>query len=66
MPISVGSLLRLLGPGAGSVLIYAANLGNPEAQTADDKTSALKHFMDVYGSNIDYRDVAERIRALKS
>jgi tetratricopeptide (TPR) repeat protein len=35
-------------------------------QTAGDKTSALKHFMDVYGSNIDYRDVAERIRALKS
>jgi pilus assembly protein FimV len=35
-------------------------------ETAGDKTSALKHFMDVYGSNIDYRDVAERIRALKS
>jgi tetratricopeptide (TPR) repeat protein len=31
-----------------------------------DKASALKHFMDVYGSNIDYRDVAERIKALKS
>jgi len=26
----------------------------------------VKHFMDVYGSNIDYRDVAERIKALKS
>jgi len=35
-------------------------------ETAGDKTSALKHFMDVYGSNIDYRDVAERIKALKS
>jgi tetratricopeptide (TPR) repeat protein len=35
-------------------------------ETAGDKASALKHFMDVYGSNIDYRDVAERIRALKS
>ncbi|HUA16208.1 MAG TPA: tetratricopeptide repeat protein [Verrucomicrobiae bacterium] len=35
-------------------------------ETAGDKPSALKHFMDVYGSNIDYRDVAERIRALKS
>jgi len=33
---------------------------------AGDKPSALKHFMDVYGSNIDYRDVAERIKALKS
>jgi pilus assembly protein FimV len=35
-------------------------------ETAGDKTSALHHFMDVYGSNIDYRDVAERIKALKS
>jgi len=35
-------------------------------ETAGDKTSALKHFMDFYGSNIDYRDVAERIKALKS
>lgn len=35
-------------------------------ETAGDKTSALKHFMDVYGTNIDYRDVAERIKGLKS
>jgi len=35
-------------------------------ETAGDKASALKHFTDVYGSNIDYRDVAERIKALKS
>jgi tetratricopeptide (TPR) repeat protein len=35
-------------------------------ETAGDKSSALRHFMDVYGSNIDYRDVAERIKALKS
>jgi tetratricopeptide (TPR) repeat protein len=35
-------------------------------ETSGDKTSALHHFMDVYGSNIDYRDVAERIKALKS
>jgi tetratricopeptide (TPR) repeat protein len=35
-------------------------------ETAGDKPSALKHFMDVYGTNIDYRDVAERIKALKS
>jgi len=35
-------------------------------ETAGDKSSALKHFMDVYGNNIDYRDVAERIKALKS
>jgi pilus assembly protein FimV len=35
-------------------------------ETAGDKPAALKHFMDVYGANIDYRDVAERIQALKS
>ncbi len=35
-------------------------------ETAGNKPLALKHFMDVYGSNIDYRDVAERIKALKS
>jgi len=27
---------------------------------------ALRHFTDVYITNIDYRDVAERIQALKS
>jgi tetratricopeptide (TPR) repeat protein len=35
-------------------------------ETAGDKSSALKHFMEVYGRNIDYRDVAERIKPLKS
>ena len=35
-------------------------------ETAGDRTSALHHFMEVYGSNIDYRDVAERIKTLKS
>jgi tetratricopeptide (TPR) repeat protein len=35
-------------------------------ETAGDMPSALHHFMDVYGANIDYRDVAERIKALKS
>jgi pilus assembly protein FimV len=35
-------------------------------ETLGDKPSALKHFTQVYGSNIDYRDVAERIKALKS
>ncbi len=34
--------------------------------TAGDRPSALKHFMEVYGRNIDYRDVAERIKPLKS
>ena len=35
-------------------------------ESAGDKPSALKHFMEVYGRNIDYRDVAERIKPLKS
>jgi tetratricopeptide (TPR) repeat protein len=35
-------------------------------ETAKDKPAALRHFTSVYGSNIDYRDVAERIQALKS
>ncbi len=35
-------------------------------EAAGNKTAALNHFMEVYGSNIDYRDVAERIKALKS
>jgi tetratricopeptide (TPR) repeat protein len=35
-------------------------------ETAGDKTSALRYFMEVYGTNIDYRDVGERIKALKS
>ena len=35
-------------------------------EIAGNKSSALSHFMEVYGSNIDYRDVAERIKTLKS
>jgi tetratricopeptide (TPR) repeat protein len=35
-------------------------------EAANNKAEALKHFLQVYGSNIDYRDVAERIKALKS
>ncbi len=35
-------------------------------EASGNKPSALQHFMEVYGSNIDYRDVAERIKALRS
>ena len=35
-------------------------------ETAQDKPAALRYFTSVYGANIDYRDVAERIQALKS
>ncbi len=36
------------------------------SETAGLKEQALKHFMEVYATNIDFRDVGERIRALKS
>ena len=35
-------------------------------ESSGNRPAALTHFMHVYGSNIDYRDVAERIQALKS
>ena len=35
-------------------------------ESAQNRDAALKHFMEVYGSNIDYRDVSERIKALRS
>jgi tetratricopeptide (TPR) repeat protein len=35
-------------------------------EAAGRKREALNHFLEVYGSNIDYRDVASRIRELRS
>ncbi len=35
-------------------------------EAGGNKQAALQHFMEVYGSNIDYRDVADRIKALRS
>lgn len=35
-------------------------------EVAGMRAEALRHFMEVYSANIDYRDVAERIRQLKS
>ena len=35
-------------------------------EASGDKKSALANFMEVYGSNIDFRDVASRIKVLKS
>lgn len=35
-------------------------------ETAGDKPAALNNFLEVYGSNIEYRDVAERIKALRT
>ena len=35
-------------------------------EVANMRSEALRHFMEVYSANIDYRDVAERIKHLKS
>jgi tetratricopeptide (TPR) repeat protein len=35
-------------------------------EAAGNKPMAMRHFTEVYGTNIDYRDVAERIKTLKS
>jgi len=35
-------------------------------QSAGNNPAALSNFLQVYGSNIDYRDVAERIKALRT
>jgi tetratricopeptide (TPR) repeat protein len=35
-------------------------------EAAGRKQEALSQYMEVYGSNIDYREVAQRIKALKS
>jgi tetratricopeptide (TPR) repeat protein len=34
-------------------------------ENAGNKSAALSNFLEVYGSNIDYRDVGERIKALR-
>ena len=34
-------------------------------ESAGNKKAALDNFMEVYGTNIDYRDVADRIRSLR-
>ncbi len=35
-------------------------------EASNNRRAALAHYMEAYGTNIDYRDVAERIQALKS
>jgi tetratricopeptide (TPR) repeat protein len=57
----------LLVPGIDGETRVALNYELAAAyEAAGDKPAALKYFMEVYGNNIDYRDVAERIKALKS
>jgi pilus assembly protein FimV len=51
-----------LDPDAQVAIHYELGLAYEKAGVRDD---ALEHFMEAYGSNIDYRDVAERIEALR-
>ena len=57
--------LKLPGLDADTAMALHYELGS-SYEAANNKNSALNHFMQVYGSNIDYRDVAERIRTLRS
>jgi tetratricopeptide (TPR) repeat protein len=57
--------LRIPGIDGESATALHYELGSAY-ESANNKAEALKHFTQVYGSNIDYRDVAERIKALKS
>ncbi len=57
--------LNLPGLDSETRLALHYELGSA-CEQAQDKTSALHHFTYVFGANIDYRDVAERIQALSS
>lgn len=59
------SALKL--PNLDAETIMALNYELASAcEGAGDKPAALANFMKVYSTNIDYRDVSERIKALKS
>jgi tetratricopeptide (TPR) repeat protein len=57
--------LKLPNLGQDTLVALHYELGS-SYESAGNTAAALNHFMEVYGSNIDYRDVAERIKALKS
>jgi len=56
--------LKVPGLNEESRLAVFYDMGNAY-ETAGDRKNAYLKFMDVYSSNIDYRDVAERVKALK-
>lgn len=57
--------LQLPGLDSASRCSIYYDLASAYQASGDDK-SALTNFMEVYGSNIDFRDVASRIKALKA
>ena len=56
--------LRIGGIGEDSRLAVYYDMANA-FEAAGNTKAALDNFMEVYGHNIDYRDVAERIRSLR-
>jgi tetratricopeptide (TPR) repeat protein len=56
--------LRVSGIGEDSRLAVHYDMA-AAFEAAGNRKAALDNFMEVYGSNIDYRDVAERIRELR-
>ena len=49
---------------ADSSLALLYEMGSAQ-ETAGDRSAALKSFKEVYARNIDYRNVADRIRDLQ-
>ena len=56
--------LKAPGLDQGDIVAVRYEIG-AAYEMAGDKKAALSRFMDVYAHNIDYRDVAERIRELQ-
>ncbi len=59
------SALTIHGIGEESRLAVYYDLASAH-EAAGNRKAALKDLMEVYGSNIDYRDVAERIKGLRA
>jgi tetratricopeptide (TPR) repeat protein len=57
--------LRVGGISEDSRLAVYYDMANA-FESAGNKKAALDNFMEVYGANIDYRDVADRIRSLRT
>jgi pilus assembly protein FimV len=57
--------LTIPGLDAESRMAIHYELGSA-SESAHNKDAALRYFTQVYGANIDYRDVSDRIQALKS
>jgi len=56
--------LKIQGISTDAVLAVHYDLGCAY-EAAGNPNAALGHFMEVYGTNIDYRDIAERIKSLQ-